>query len=61
MLSMQFSLNAVCLDLVSEIILMILMLEFFWLLQLGGYYYGKIKFPPEYPYKPPGILYVLSC
>ncbi|PPD72259.1 hypothetical protein GOBAR_DD30835 [Gossypium barbadense] len=20
-----------------------------------GYYYGKIKFPPEYPYKPPGI------
>ncbi|KAK9231863.1 hypothetical protein WN943_022103 [Citrus x changshan-huyou] len=23
----------------------------------GGYYYGKIKFPPEYPYKPPGILF----
>ncbi|XP_058782489.1 ubiquitin-conjugating enzyme E2 34-like [Vicia villosa] len=22
---------------------------------LGGFYYGKIKFPPEYPYKPPGI------
>lgn len=21
----------------------------------GGYYYGKIKFPSEYPYKPPGI------
>ncbi|CAN0877794.1 Probable ubiquitin-conjugating enzyme E2 33 [Linum grandiflorum] len=21
----------------------------------GGYYYGKIKFPAEYPYKPPGI------
>lgn len=21
----------------------------------GGYYYGKIKFPQEYPYKPPGI------
>nr|GMC51989.1 ubiquitin-conjugating enzyme E2 34-like [Ipomoea batatas] len=21
----------------------------------GGYYYGKIKFPPEYPYKPPAI------
>ncbi|PKI37934.1 hypothetical protein CRG98_041671 [Punica granatum] len=21
----------------------------------GGYYYGKIKFPPEYPHKPPGI------
>ncbi|CAI9114514.1 OLC1v1015254C1 [Oldenlandia corymbosa var. corymbosa] len=21
----------------------------------GGYYYGKINFPPEYPYKPPGI------
>ncbi|XP_023525329.1 ubiquitin-conjugating enzyme E2 34-like [Cucurbita pepo subsp. pepo] len=21
----------------------------------GGYYHGKIKFPPEYPYKPPGI------
>lgn len=21
----------------------------------GGYYYGKIKFPPEYPYKPPSI------
>ncbi|XP_047333011.1 ubiquitin-conjugating enzyme E2 34-like [Impatiens glandulifera] len=21
----------------------------------GGHYYGKIKFPPEYPYKPPGI------
>ncbi|KAE9453354.1 hypothetical protein C3L33_14754, partial [Rhododendron williamsianum] len=21
----------------------------------GGYYYGKIKFPPEYPFKPPGI------
>ncbi|XP_041001468.1 ubiquitin-conjugating enzyme E2 34-like isoform X2 [Juglans microcarpa x Juglans regia] len=21
----------------------------------GGYYYGKIKFPPQYPYKPPGI------
>uniref|UniRef100_A0A7N0RJL8 E2 ubiquitin-conjugating enzyme n=2 Tax=Kalanchoe fedtschenkoi TaxID=63787 RepID=A0A7N0RJL8_KALFE len=21
----------------------------------GGSYYGKIKFPPEYPYKPPGI------
>ncbi|WZZ57839.1 hypothetical protein YC2023_057946 [Brassica napus] len=20
-----------------------------------GFYYGKIKFPPEYPYKPPGI------
>lgn len=26
---------------------------------IGGYYYGKIKFPPEYPYKPPGITYVL--
>ena len=25
----------------------------------GGFYYGKIKFPPEYPYKPPGITYVL--
>lgn len=24
----------------------------------GGYYYGKIKFPPEYPYKPPGILMI---
>jgi len=24
----------------------------------GGFYYGKIKFPPEYPYKPPGITYV---
>lgn len=22
---------------------------------VGGYYYGRIKFPPEYPYKPPGI------
>ncbi|CAN1827796.1 Ubiquitin-conjugating enzyme E2 34 [Linum perenne] len=21
----------------------------------GGFYYGKIKFPAEYPYKPPGI------
>ncbi|KAK2969996.1 hypothetical protein RJ640_008336 [Escallonia rubra] len=21
----------------------------------GGYYYGKIKFPAEYPFKPPGI------
>ncbi|XP_062156446.1 ubiquitin-conjugating enzyme E2 34 [Alnus glutinosa] len=21
----------------------------------GGYYYGKIKFPSDYPYKPPGI------
>uniref|UniRef100_A0A166EPQ3 UBC core domain-containing protein n=1 Tax=Daucus carota subsp. sativus TaxID=79200 RepID=A0A166EPQ3_DAUCS len=21
----------------------------------GGYYFGKIKFPPEYPFKPPGI------
>ncbi|PIN13743.1 Ubiquitin-protein ligase [Handroanthus impetiginosus] len=21
----------------------------------GGYYYGKIKFPPEYPFKPPAI------
>ncbi|GAB4849980.1 Ubiquitin-conjugating enzyme E2 34 [Ancistrocladus abbreviatus] len=21
----------------------------------GGYYHGKIKFPPEYPFKPPGI------
>ncbi|THG19982.1 hypothetical protein TEA_001810 [Camellia sinensis var. sinensis] len=21
----------------------------------GGYYYGKIKFPPDYPFKPPGI------
>jgi ubiquitin-conjugating enzyme E2 J2 len=21
----------------------------------GGFYYGKIRFPPEYPYKPPGI------
>ncbi|EEF28570.1 ubiquitin-conjugating enzyme E2 j2, putative [Ricinus communis] len=21
----------------------------------GGYYYGKIKFPPDYPYNPPGI------
>ncbi|GFY97260.1 ubiquitin-conjugating enzyme 33 [Actinidia rufa] len=21
----------------------------------GGYYYGKINFPPEYPFKPPGI------
>jgi len=21
----------------------------------GGYFYGKIKFPPDYPYKPPGI------
>nr|APA20215.1 ubiquitin-conjugating enzyme 33 [Populus tomentosa] len=24
----------------------------------GGYYYGKIKFPPEYPYKPPGIIMI---
>ncbi|KAL8151676.1 hypothetical protein V2J09_021484 [Rumex salicifolius] len=21
----------------------------------GGYYYGKIKFPPDYPFSPPGI------
>ncbi|XP_010917360.1 ubiquitin-conjugating enzyme E2 34 [Elaeis guineensis] len=21
----------------------------------GGYYYGKLKFPPDYPYKPPSI------
>eukprot|EP00252_Welwitschia_mirabilis_P009648 TRINITY_DN22328_c0_g1_i1.p1 TRINITY_DN22328_c0_g1~~TRINITY_DN22328_c0_g1_i1.p1 ORF type:complete len:242 (+),score=32.11 TRINITY_DN22328_c0_g1_i1:295-1020(+) len=21
----------------------------------GGFYYGKVKFPPEYPYKPPSI------
>ncbi|EFJ16846.1 ubiquitin-conjugating enzyme 33, E2, partial [Selaginella moellendorffii] len=21
----------------------------------GGFYHGKLKFPPEYPYKPPGI------
>ena len=21
----------------------------------GGVYHGKVKFPPEYPYKPPGI------
>ena len=26
----------------------------------GGYYYGKIKFPPEYPFKPPGIRYLCS-
>ncbi|XP_022563734.2 ubiquitin-conjugating enzyme E2 34 isoform X2 [Brassica napus] len=25
------------------------------ILEWRGYYYGKIKFPPEYPYKPPGI------
>ncbi|XLR39042.1 hypothetical protein S83_023702, partial [Arachis hypogaea] len=23
--------------------------------KIGGYYYGKIKSPPEYPYKHPGI------
>ncbi|KAG6488131.1 hypothetical protein ZIOFF_056889 [Zingiber officinale] len=22
---------------------------------LGGYYYGKLKFPPDYPFKPPSI------
>lgn len=22
----------------------------------GGYYHGKLKFPPEYPLKPPSIL-----
>jgi ubiquitin-conjugating enzyme E2 J2 len=21
----------------------------------GGVYHGKVKFPPEYPFKPPGI------
>ncbi|XP_066325865.1 probable ubiquitin-conjugating enzyme E2 33 [Miscanthus floridulus] len=21
----------------------------------GGYYYGKLKFPPDYPFKPPSI------
>lgn len=35
---------------------LILILDFFL---TGGFYYGKIKFPPEYPYKPPGITYVL--
>ncbi|CAN4085102.1 unnamed protein product [Withania somnifera] len=25
------------------------------ILEWRGYYYGKIKFPPEYPFKPPGI------
>ncbi|GER56179.1 ubiquitin-conjugating enzyme family protein [Striga asiatica] len=25
----------------------------------GGYYYGKIKFPPEYPFKPPGISWTI--
>eukprot|EP00455_Lapot_gusevi_P030780 TRINITY_DN3315_c0_g1_i2.p1 TRINITY_DN3315_c0_g1~~TRINITY_DN3315_c0_g1_i2.p1 ORF type:complete len:183 (-),score=25.38 TRINITY_DN3315_c0_g1_i2:170-718(-) len=24
----------------------------------GGYYHGKIKFPPEYPYKPPSIMMI---
>ncbi|KVI05793.1 Ubiquitin-conjugating enzyme, E2 [Cynara cardunculus var. scolymus] len=25
------------------------------ILDWRGFYYGKIKFPPEYPFKPPGI------
>uniref|UniRef100_M1AIQ7 Ubiquitin conjugating enzyme 2 n=1 Tax=Solanum tuberosum TaxID=4113 RepID=M1AIQ7_SOLTU len=25
------------------------------ILEWRGFYYGKIKFPPEYPFKPPGI------
>lgn len=25
---------------------------------IGGVYHGKVKFPPEYPYKPPGIRFV---
>jgi ubiquitin-protein ligase len=24
-------------------------------LPAGGYYYGKLKFPPDYPFKPPSI------
>lgn len=24
----------------------------------GGYYHGKLKFPHEYPYKPPSILFI---
>lgn len=36
-------------------------LKLFMLLNSGGYYYGKIKFPPEYPFKPPGIRFANSC
>lgn len=29
---------------------------------VGGVYHGKVKFPPEYPYKPPGIRFAyLDC
>jgi hypothetical protein len=28
---------------------------------LGGFYYGKIRFPPEYPYKPPGIRCLIAA
>jgi len=24
----------------------------------GGWYWGRLKFPPEYPFKPPSILMV---
>ena len=39
------------------------MLEWHYLLEgpddtpyAGGWYHGKLKFTPEYPFKPPGIL-----
>jgi hypothetical protein len=32
---------------------------FWWLLSIaGGVYHGKIKFPEEYPFKPPGIRFL---
>lgn len=41
----------------------VLLMKFSYNVQIvcqGGFYYGRISFPPEYPFKPPSIRY-LSC
>lgn len=42
---------------VSILMMVLLSLSSLLFIIQGGYYYGKIKFPPEYPFKPPGIRY----
>ncbi|XP_073299233.1 ubiquitin-conjugating enzyme E2 34-like isoform X2 [Primulina huaijiensis] len=62
---LQKEYRALCKEPVSNVVARPLpndILEWHYLLEgsdgtpfAGGYYYGKIKFPPEYPFKPPGI------
>ncbi|XP_021902877.1 ubiquitin-conjugating enzyme E2 34-like [Carica papaya] len=64
-LRLQKEYKAICKEPVSQVVARPLpndILEWHYVLEgsegtpfAGGFYHGKIKFPPEYPFKPPGI------